>query len=299
MDLLKLYTYRISKIINSYQYSSVGTIKYGKSKRRIYSRKCKICGRKSYGEYCRLCEYALLQIDEIIRLYLEGTPPEDMDNAVAEFDRIYYSNLRLRVFYNTACEAVRFAVTYPDSPIKLVEPHFSNVPEPKVLTVLEESGIIERLEGEIYAGTLLKKLVQLRLTGYMFSSPEFSKQLRLIYSVLTIMITKTLLKHEEFIPRVVMSILRIISAHVLRNMNSNNIPREVQRSTWNTGFKNVSPRVEAHTEWDLLGLSPNINPRIFEDYRSDRDQYISKECMLYYYEYIRDRIRERELERIR
>ena len=33
-----------------------------------------------------------------------------MDNAVAEFDRIYFSNLRIRIFYNAACEAVHYAM---------------------------------------------------------------------------------------------------------------------------------------------------------------------------------------------
>jgi len=61
----------------------------------------------------------------------------------------------------------------------------------------------------------------------------------------------------------------------------------------------MNRREQAHVEWDLLGLTPNTNPRIFEDYLPDKEQYISKECMIYYYEYIRDRIRERELERTR
>jgi hypothetical protein len=222
-----------------------------------------------------------------------------MDNAVAEFDRIYFSNLRLRVFYNTACEAVRWAIVNPNSPITLVEPNFSTIPEPKVLSVLEESGIISRQAGKIYAGPLLKKLIRLRLTRYGISSPQFMKQLRIIYAILTLTIAKTLLKHEEFIPQIVMSILRVISAHVLHNLKSIEIPREIPRSTWKTGFKGMNQREEAHVEWDLLGLTPNTNPRIFEDYKPDREQYISKECMIYYYEYIRSRIRERELERSR
>ena len=273
--------------------------RYQRRKRRAYPRKCKICGGKSYSERCRLCEYTLLQINEIIRLYLEETPPEKMDNAVAEFDRIYYSNLQLRVFYNTACEAVRHTIANPNEPIVLVEPNFSKVPEPKVLSVLEESGVISRREGEIYAGPLLQKLVRLRLTGYILTDQEFSRQLRIIYSVLTITIASTLLKRGEFNPRVVMGILRMISSHVLRNLESSDIPREVLSSTWKAGFRDVNLRVQAHVEWDLLGLTPNTSPRIFENYVPEKEQYISKECMAYYYEYIRDRIREREQERTR
>lgn len=295
MVLPKSDTFRNTSISGSRQ--AMG--RHQKWRRRAYFRKCKLCGRKSYGEYCRLCEYTLLQIDEIIRLYLEETPPEKMDDAIAEFDRIYFSNLRLRVFYNTACEAVQYAIAYPNLPLELVEPNFSIIPESKVLSVLEESGIISRKGEEIFAGPLLKKLVRMRLTGYIFASPEFLKQLRIIYAVLTLTIAKTLLKHEEFIPQIVMSILRVISAHVFHNLESAKIPREVPRSAWNTGFRGTNPRVETHTEWDLLGLTPNTNPRIFEDYKFDREQYISKKCMVYYYEYIRSRIRERELERSR
>jgi len=269
------------------------------NKKRIYPRKCKICGGKAYDEYCKLCEYALFQIDEIIKLYLEGTPPENMDNAIAEFDRIYYSNPRLRVFYNTACEAVHHVIASPNEPINLVEPNFSATPEPKVIAILEESGIISRRDGEIYAGPLLEKLIRIRLMGYAFIDQEFSKQLRVIYSVLTITITKTLLKHEEFNPRGIMGVFRLISAHILHNIKSIKIPREIPRSTWETGFKGVTSRVQNHMEWDLLGLSPNTSPRIFEDYDPKREKYKSKECMLYYYEYIRNRIRERELERTR
>ena len=270
---------------------------YRKWRRRVYFRKCKLCGRKSFGEYCTLCEYSLLQIDEIIRLYLEGTPPEDIDDAVAEFDRIYFSNLRIRVFYNTACEAVHWAIVRPNSPITLLEPNFSTIPETKVLSVLEESGIISRRRDGIYAGPLLKKLIRLRLTRYGISSPEFSKQLRIIYAILTLTVTKTLLKHEEFIPQIVMSIFRVVSAHVFHNLKSVKIPREVPRSTWKTGLKGMNPREEMHIEWDLLGLTANTNPRIFEDYDPDREQFISKECMVCYYEYIRSRMREREVER--
>ena len=114
MGLQRLQTYRRQ----SYQGGS-------SFRRNIYARKCKLCGRRAYSEYCKLCEYNLLQIDEIIKLYTEGTPPEYMDNAIAEFDRIYFSNLRLRVFYNTACEAVQYTVLYPNSPIQLGEPNFS------------------------------------------------------------------------------------------------------------------------------------------------------------------------------
>ena len=295
MVLPKLNTFRNTRNSDSPQ----GFGRYQKWRRRPYVRKCKLCGRKSYGEYCRLCEYSLLQIDEIIRLYLEGTPPEDMDKAVAEFDRIYFSNLRLRVFYNTACEAVHCAIVHPNSPIVLVEPNFSTIPEPKVLSVLEESGIISRRGEKIYAGSLLKKLIGLRLTRYGISSPEFSRQLRIIYAVLTLTITKTLLKHEEFIPQIVMGIFRMISAHVFQNLKSTKIPSEVPSSTWKRGFKGMNLREQAHIEWDLLGFTANTNPRIFEDYDPDREQYISKECMVYYYEYVRNRIRERELERVR
>ena len=279
--------------------SRPGVGRYQRWRRRVYYRKCKLCRRKSYGEYCTLCEHSLFQIDEVIRLYLEGTPPGEIDDAVAEFDRIYFSNLRIRVFYNTACEAVHYAIVHPDSPITLLEPNFSTVPEPKVLSVLEESGIISRQGQEIYAGPLLKKLIRLRLTRYGISSPEFSKQLRIIYAILTLTITKTLLKHEEFVPQIVMSIFRVISAHVSRNWKSARMPKEVPHSTWKTGLKGINPREEVHIQWDLLGLTANTNPRIFEDYDPDREQFISKECMVYYYEYIRSRIRERELERSR
>ena len=272
---------------------------YQRWKRRVYFRKCKLCGRKSYGEYCLLCEYSLLQLDEIIRLYLEGTPPGDIDDAVAELDNIYYSNLRIRVFYNAACEAVHCAMVNSDSQIELLEPNFSAVPRPKVLSVLEESGIISCREEKIYAGPLLKKLIRLRLTKYGLSSPEFSKQLRIIYAILTLTITKTLLKHEEFIPQIVIGILRVISAHITRNLKSAMIPKKIPRSTWETGLKGMSPREKLHIEWDLLGLSASTDPRIFEDYDSDREQFISKECMVVYFEYIRTRIRERELERSR
>jgi len=293
--LPKLNTFRNTRIGDSHQ----GFGRHQKWRRHLYVRKCKLCGRKSYGEYCRLCEYSLLQIDEIIRLYLEGTPPEDMDRAVAEFDRIYFSNLRLRIFYNTACEAVHCVIAHPNSPIVLVEPKFSRIPEPKVLSILEESGIISRRGEEIFAGALLKKLIRLRLIGYTFGSPEFSKQLRIIYAVLTLTITKTLLKHEEFIPQIVMGVFRMISAHVLQHLKSTKIPKGVPSSTWKRGFKGMNLREQAHIEWDLLGFTANTNPRIFADYDPDREQYISKECMVYYYEYIRSRIRERELERSR
>ena len=272
---------------------------YQRWRRRVFFRKCKICGRKSYGEYCVLCEYSLLQIDEIIRLYLEGTPPGDLDDAVAELDNIYYSNLRIRVFYNTACEAVHCVIANPDSPIELMEPNFSAIPQPKVLSVLEESGIISRREDKIYAGPLLSKLIRLRLTRYGLSSPEFSKQLRIIYAILTLTITKTLLKHEEFIPQIVMGILRVISAHVNRHLKTETIPRKIPRSTWKSGLSGMNPREKLHIEWALLGLSASSDPRIFKDYDPDREQFISKECMVFYYEYIRNRIRDRELERNR
>ena len=286
----------------SHNHATSGSKDWGQYRgwsRHAYTRKCKLCGGPAYGEYCRLCDYTLFQIDEILRLYLEGTPPEAMDKAIAEFDRIYFSNLRLRVFYNTACEAVYCAMMNPNSPLTLFEPNFSTVPEPKVLAILEESGIVSREGESVIAGPLLKKLIRLRLTGYLFTSEDFSKQLGIVYAILTLTVTRTLLKHEEFIPQIVVGIFRVISAHVFRNVSSTSIPREIPRSTWDTGFKGINPREEAHVEWDLLGLTPNTNPRIFENYDSEKEQFVSKECMIYYYEYIRDRLREREIERSR
>ena len=175
----------------------------------------------------------------------------------------------------------------------------STIPEPKVMSILEDSGIIIRDNGKIYPGPLLQKLVLLRLTEYSLTNKEFSRQLGVIYSILTLTITKTLLKHEEFIPRIVMGILRTISVHILRNEKAPNIPKEIPSSTWKSGFRGLNLRSQAHVEWDLLGLTPNTNPRIFENYAPDREQYISKDCMLYYYEYIRERLRDREQERTR
>lgn len=222
-----------------------------------------------------------------------------MDKAVAEFDRIYYGNLRLRVFYNTACEAVYCAVLNPNAPLKLYEPNFSTIPEPKVLEILEESGIISRRAEDIFAGPILQKLIRLRLTGYIFTSEDFAKQLGIVYAILTLTVTRTLLKHEEFVPQIVIGIFRVIADHVFRNYDSVSIPREIPRSTWNTGFKGIAAREEIHVEWDLLGLTPNTNPRIFENYDPEKEQFVSKHCMVYYYEYIRERLRERERERSR
>ncbi|MCJ7634524.1 hypothetical protein MUP77_19295, partial [Candidatus Bathyarchaeota archaeon] len=248
--------------------------------RRAYTRKCKLCGGPAYDEYCKVCDHTLFQIDEILRLYLEGTPPEAMDKAIAEFDRIYFSNLRLRVFYNTACEAVYCVMMNPNSPLTLFEPKFSKIPEPKVLAILEESGIISREGENIVAGPLLKKLIRLRLTGYLFTSEDFSKQLGIVYAILTLTVTRTLLKHEEFIPQIVVGIFRVISAHVFRNMSSTSVPKEIPRSTWDTGFKGINPREEVHVKWDLLGLTPNTNPRIFENYDPEKEHFVSKECMV-------------------
>jgi hypothetical protein len=234
-------------------------------------------------------------------MYLEGTPPEAMDEAIAEFSRIYYSNLRLRVFYNTACEAVSCAMMSPEpnTALNLFEPNFSQIPEPKILTILEESGIISREGEKIFAGKLVKKLIRLRLTGYPFTSENFSRQLKIVYAILTLILTKTLLKHEEFVPQIVVGIFRVISIHIFQNAHSKSIRREIPRSTWNKGFKRINPREEIHVEWDLLGISPNTHPQIFEDYNVEREEFISKPCMIYYYQYIRDRLRERTEERER
>jgi hypothetical protein len=288
----------ISRIANA-GYPRAGSGPHDKWKRQIYAGRCKLCGNKSFGEYCKLCEYTLLQIDEIIKLYLEGIPPEYLDNAVVEFDRIYFSNLRIRAFYNTACEAIRFVIVNPNSPLILMEPNFSNIPEPKILTILEESKIITKKEEQIYAGPLLEKLIRLRLTKYGISSPEFAKQLRIMYAVLTLVVTKTLLTHEEYVPQIVIGVFRVISAHIARNFDSAMIPKEIPRSTWETGLRGMNPREEVHLEWDLLGLTADTNPRIFDDYDTEREQFISKPCMLNYYEYVRNIIRERQLDRNR
>jgi hypothetical protein len=266
---------------------------------RRYTQRCSLCGGKSYSKYCKLCEYTLFQIDHIIELYLQGTPPENMDNAIAEFDRIYYGNMRLRVFYNSACEVVHYVIDSPDSSFELVEPNFSTIPTPKVISILEESGIVILKEEKLYAGELLQKLARLRLSGYSLSSEEFLKQLRIVYAILTLRITKTLLQHEEFIPQVVTGIFRAISAHIVMHMDSKTVPRQISQSSWRSGFKGINSREVYHMEWDLLGLTPNTSPRIFSDYNPNKEQFISKECMIYYYEYMRDRIRERDRERQR
>jgi hypothetical protein len=222
-----------------------------------------------------------------------------MDNAIAEFDRIYYSNIRLRVFYNSACEVVNYVKDFPNSPFELSEPNFSIIPTPKVVSILEESGLVIKKGDKLYAGELLTKLARLRLSGYALSSEEFQKQLRIVYAILTLKLTRTLLNHEEYIPQIVTGIFRAISAHIIMHIDSDTIPRRISQSSWRSGFKHITPREVYHMEWDLLGLTPNTSPRIFSDYDSNKEQFISKECMTYYYEYMRDRIRERDRERQR
>lgn len=255
---------------------------------------CVYCGEKASGEseLCRVHEFALFQVAEILTEFIQSNePPDWLLGGLRELAWIFYGHPRTAAFINAAIEiADRFAIErVPQLTISDVkEVNFTRLPQNRVIGLLEEAQIVKR-EGEILKpGPLTKRLMTVRDLGYPLNSPE-QKQTALEYQgILAISLLRSMLVGGIYVPRGALAVMTLLSIHALA---SEDVGLEISDLTWDTAFRGVPNRQENKLKRIMAGLLDGVTKMIHNINDEGRPEL--KSSMVEYLQNMRVRFRER------
>lgn len=182
---------------------------------------CEICGGVHSGDG-NLCDKHSLTIFQVINGLEEfikcNPPPKWLANGLREIGWIYQQYPVTAGYFNTAEEVVETFVIDQVSAINindLEEVNYTTHPTERILTLLERALIIERGGNRLRPGRLTRRLQETRLGGYDMDTPEIKEKIKEMHGVLTLALTKSLLKEGGFLPRKIISVLDLLSEQML------------------------------------------------------------------------------------
>lgn len=260
---------------------------------------CKLCGTHSvkgnFG-YCERCELTIFQIDTILNQYLynEINPEWLIDGMIEIASWAYNGNPRTAAYFNTANEIVFiFAVEKEDSiPIdELTEINFTTLPNNKVIELLEDALILKKEGSTLYPGPISTKLMEIRWDGYEMNSPQIKKALQETHAIISISLTKSLIKNHEIKPKRALTLLHLISDIILKNDVSSKIVPKIQDMDLEFAMSGLSTHTKSKLKWDLVGFNDG-EIKIISDIDYDGNMPL-KPVTLNYAENIRERFRAR------
>ncbi len=258
-----------------------------------------LCGRKikDFDEYCDKCNTTLFQIDEIITEYISNPePPEWLSEAICEYSFIYRDNTRVSKFFNSAGEiSLEFVVNGVDkiNIDKLWELKSSDIPTPAIISVLEEGKIVKKNGNFLYPGEMVNRLISIAQKGIELSDEEAIKSRKEMYGILGIVLTKSLLERREteFIPQSALAVLHIISLHILRANDDDDIIDDVR---FFEAVEKLPTRLRKKLVEKMAGFGPlDAEAYIIRDIDYDGQPRL-KNCMVEYSNRMRIRKRERK-----
>lgn len=264
--------------------------------------KCNICRRNSTSPICNICMLSLQQLDEILVTYIEqSTIPEWIRDVMPEFDFMYNRDMGTRAFFNLAVELKDVALFEGKEYINikdLTELRFTAVPTNTILHVMEKAYLIEKKQSRYKIGKLIHKLVSIRMAGYSLNSSELLKVHREILGVLCIAITKALIgEFKTYVPRGALAIFNMLSHHILEHLPNEEISNKINNQSQYVGYRIVPSRQRKHLTYYMAGFHDG-STRILDDL-NDESEIICKPCITVYLNRMRERLRERDRERMR
>jgi len=224
--------------------------------------------------------------------------PQWITDAVREFDFLYRRDPRTRAFFNVALEIMEMAILDNRTSFywnNLLEPRYTTIPGSDIIRILEKAWIIKRSGEKLQVGDITRKLRGYRLLDYPLNSEEMKSAIQEIHGALATAITYALITDvkitKKYIPRGALSIFSLLSAHILRHKNDDNIPDKIPLYTQREGFRIVRPRQQRHAKYYMCGFHDG-STRILRDIDKD-ESILLKPSMITYLERIRDRYRMR------
>lgn len=267
--------------------------------------RCKLCrarfnydGSWSRSEYCLKCDLALFQVEEALQLYIEGSPPGWLRDALTHVGWIFESYPRTAAYLNLATEIMFDFVIGGDSSLEedeLTELRYMSISPNAARRVLEAAFIIANDSGRLLPGPLVMEISNIRLTEYRLSSREFKEKVKEVRGVLAVALTLALINEGNFKPQRPVSLFRIFSQNIINSGldDSVSISKTLSESSFEDACITLSPRQRRRLKWHMVGFSTG-NPSVIENIDDQMNLVFDGSIVLYM-----DRMRERYRERMR
>lgn len=163
--------------------------------------------------------------------------------------------------------------------------------------MLKESYIIEYDETYIYPGKLSKNLIESRWEGLELNDKKFSRHLDEMRGIISISITKNLLVKGSFVPQKALAIFKLLSQILINNEDNEQINPIIYDYDFDIAFVKLPDRFKSRLVREVLGFRDGKS-KIVGDVDFDKNILLKQE-MITYVENMRERYREREVERNR
>lgn len=255
----------------------------------------------SDSNICVKCQLSVYQVLDILEMYITGdVPPKWIMNMVKEFAWIYQKNPRTMGYFNTVLEVVEeflFEEVPRLSIDEIRELAASAVPDNKILKLLTEAMVIKVEDGYVYPGILVEKLQKIRWEGYTLSSRQLENKFLELHGIITIAITRSMIKNQEQVPRQVLSLFTLLSNQILLSGDDEIEPIISSYSFDGTVNIFLQGRQCQKMKRQLAGFADG-RTKIIEDIDDEGELHLKDSTITYLTE-MRMRWRERERDRIR
>jgi hypothetical protein len=253
-------------------------------------------------DICNRCDLSLFQMDVILNSYLSNDDvPNWIVNGVIELGSwVYNRNVRGSGYFNAADEIISIFAIDRDEMIllnELNEIKISNLPDKRILEILRNSFIILYDNEYIYPGELTTKLINLRWQGLELNCSDFKKCLSEMRGVISVAITKNLLTKGSFVPQKAFAVFKLLSQIVLCNENKECIDPHVQDYDLDIAFVKLPDRLKYRLVREICGFRDGES-KIVDDVDFNKNISLKPE-VINYAEHIRERYRDRNIERNR
>lgn len=263
---------------------------------------CNLCGNY-VGEgrlgFCKKCELTIFQIDSIINEYLYNVSPPEwiIDGMIEIASWAYHSNPRTVAYFNTANELVFiFAIERQNSISidELTEVNYTMLPNNKIIKLLEDALIIQKELSILYPGPISTKLMDKRWEGYDLNTPEIKRALKETKAIVSIALTKSLVKNGDIKPRRALSLLHLISDLILKTDYNEDIKKEIEDIDLEFSMYELSPHTKSKLKWDMFGFNDG-EVKIISDVDVEGKMPLKPSTVIYA-ENMRERYRQRARE---
>lgn len=261
---------------------------------------CQICGAKRLGSetICRRCELSLFQVTDILQTYIrEKQPPDWLVSAVGELAWIFSEYPRTKAYLNTAMEITWTFIL--DGLIEInvddvSEVNFTMLSRDRIINLLEEAMIIKKHKEKLLPGPLVEKLRNVRWEGYQLNTPEIKEKLLEIQGILSIALTRALVREKSFLPRRALAIFHMLSENMIQS--GEQIKPVIPEFVFRAASAGLTARQKRHIQYIMSGFLDG-HTKIISDVVDG--ELSLKDVMVEYCKNMRERWRRRERERKR
>lgn len=232
----------------------------------------------------------------------DEAPDAVISNFLREVRALYRDNLKNSAYFNAASEIVREFVDsdHNEIPIRNIRSIArSQVPKPRILSVLSEARIIEQEGSFLKPGELAQSILRVQWEMFPRNSDRWERRIREVYGLLVIALTITLVRLDVDTPRSALAVFHMVSKQVIAadSMGEDQVDNTIPQFRVSGSFSKAGIGAQSNIERDLLGFNTDGQPKIVKDVNDDDGAWIPKEISMEYMNRVLERWRDRDLDR--